>query len=354
VKNTTPSVLVTFDSMKKPNSGYFSFGKGLGDALIRENGGKFILTYYMFKKTIYFFNNIVNILYLSRLHRLFFPAYNKFDVIHFSDQNCRLRPYSVNGKKIMTVHDINNAHLAFKSPKKVKAHINKLRKFITHCDKVVTISHFVAQDIIRFIPETEPKLRVIYNGTDKLEVPDSHTPVYFPKMPFLFTIGLLSVQKGFHLLPALLQDNDYELIIAGIETPHKKVIIEEAKKYNCENRVIITGPVTDEDKAWYFKNCSAFLFPSVAEGFGLPVIEAMHFGKPVFLSKYTSLPEIGGDVAYYFDNFEPRCMQQIFANGMKDFIENDRSMKVIKHAAKFSWDIAAQQYLGLYTECLNS
>jgi glycosyltransferase involved in cell wall biosynthesis len=347
-----PSVLVTFDSMKNPNSGYFSFGKGLGDALIRQNQERFELEFYMFKNTTYFFENKVEILYLNRLHRVFFPGQNKFDVVHLTDQTCRLRPGSVKAKKIMTIHDMNKVHLKFSKPHRIKVYIEKLRKLIAQCDKIVAISKFVANDVLHYFPEAKDKLSVIYNGADKLVVPDAHVPAFLPKKPFLFTIGLLSVQKGFHLLPALLKENNFGLVIAGIETPHKQKILEEAEKYNCLNRVHITGPLTDEDKAWYYKNCSAFLFPSIAEGFGLPVIEALHFGKPVFLSKFTSLPEVGGDAAYYFDNFEPGHMQSVFKNGMLDFIDRDRAQEMVAQADKFSWDRAASQYLDLYAESL--
>lgn len=346
-----PAVLVTFDSMKNPNSGYYSFGKGLGDALLKHNNSRFNFTYYLFKITTWF-NNRVNIIHLFRLHRLFFPHGRAFDVVHFTDQTCRLRPYRVSGKKIMTIHDVNNVHLAFKSKRNVDKRVNKLRKFIGYCDKVVAISKFVADDVIRLIPEASAKMHVIYNGADKLIVPDGHVPVHAPEKPFLFTIGLLSPQKGFHYLPALLKDNDLQLVIAGIETPHKVRILEEAERFNCLDRVIITGPVSDDDKAWYFKNCLAFVFPSIAEGFGLPVIEAMYFGKPVFLANATSLPDVGGNAAYYFDNFEPGHMQHVFKIGLQDHIENNRAEAVMAHAAKFSWQNAAEQYMALYEVCL--
>lgn len=346
-----PSVLVTFDSMKNPNSGYYSFGKGLGDALLKHNNNRFNLTYYLFKITTYF-NKRVNIIHLFRLHRLFFPHGRDFDVVHFTDQTCRLRPYRVSGKKIMTIHDVNNVHLAFKSERNVNKRVAKLRKFISYCDKVVAISKFVADDVIRLIPEAAAKMSVIYNGADKLMVPDGHQPAHAPVKPFLFTIGLLSPQKGFHHIPALLQDNDLHLVIAGIETPHKARILEAAEKFGCADRVIITGPVSDDDKAWYFKNCLAFVFPSVAEGFGLPVIEAMHFGKPVFLVNATSLPDVGGNAAYYFSNFAPEHMQHVFKTGLQDHIENSRAEAVMAHAAKFSWENAAKQYIHLYEEVL--
>ncbi len=347
-----PSVLVTFDSMINPNSGYFSFGKGLGDALITQNNGQFSLKYYMFRKTIYQFDGKVGVIYLSGRDKLFFSHRNEFDVLHLTDQTCRLRPNRVNAKKIMTIHDMNKVHLKFSKPHRIKVYVEKLRKKMAQCDRIVAISGFVANDVKHYFPEVEHKLSVIHNGAEKLVVPEGHKPVLVPQKPYLFTIGLMSVQKGFHLLPALLKDNDFDLVISGIETPHKQRIIEEAEKYNCLNRVHITGPVSDDDKAWYYKNCSAFVFPSIAEGFGLPVIEAMYFGKPVFLSKFTSLPEIGGDAAYYFDNFEPEHMQRVFSEGMKDFAARDRAGEMVARAETFSWDICARQYLELYNECL--
>jgi glycosyltransferase involved in cell wall biosynthesis len=295
----------------------------------------------------------VSMVYLSKLHKLFFPKPNRFNLVHFTDQYCRLRPQRVKGKKVLTIHDLNPIHEKSKSERKINKHIEKLRRYIAECDKVVAISNFVANDILQYIPEAKDKLSVIYNGADKLHVPDGHTPVYQPKKPFLFTIGYVSAKKNFHVLPALLKDNDYELIVSGIETPYRDKIMEEAQKYNCADRVIITGPINEDDKAWYYENCEAFVFPSRAEGFGLPVIEAMYFGKPVFLSTHTSLPEIGGDAAFYFDSFEQEDMQAVFTKGMDAFKAGNLAEKVIAHATQFKWENTAQQYLNLYSECLH-
>lgn len=337
--------------MISPNCGYFSFGKGLGNAIINENKN-YNLVYYLFKNGHYFFNNKVSIQYLSTLDRFYFKEKDKYQLVHLSDQTCRLKPSMVNAKKIMTIHDMNKVHLKFSNPYRIKVYLKKLGKLIAQCDKIVCISKFVANDVIQHFPEAKNKTLVIYNGADKLILPENHTPKFSPNKPFLFTIGLLSVQKGFHYIPALLKDNEYHLVISGIETAHKTKILAEAKKYNCLDRVHITGPISELDKAWYYKNCSAFIFPSKAEGFGLPVIEAMHFGKPVFLSKYTSLPEVGGDAAYYFDSFDPEHMQEVFKNGLLDFNTKNRAEEMTRQANKFTWENAAKQYLSLYNECL--
>ena len=117
---------------------------------------------------------------------------------------------------------------------------------------------------------------------------------------------------------ALLKDNDYELIIAGNISNYFERILEEARKWNVEDRVNIIGPISEGLKHWYLKNCLAFAFPSIAEGFGLPVVEAMYYGKPIFLSSYTSLPEVGGDLATYFNKeFDPEGMRLEFIEGME-------------------------------------
>src|SRR5690606_37805666 len=101
----------------------------------------------------------------------------------------------------------------------------------------------------------------------------------------------------------------------------------EISKYITENslqdKVILTGKVSDEAKQYYLENCTAFLFPSIREGFGLPPIEAMKFDKPVFLSNLTSLPEIGGDAAFYWDNFDPYYMKTFLFSKLNDF-DNDK------------------------------
>ena len=150
-------------------------------------------------------------------------------------------------------------------------------------------------------------------------------------------------KKNFHVLPCLLKGTDLELVIAGNKSDYVNVILEEARKYGVEERV----------KHWYLKNCKAFVFPSIAEGFGLPVLEAMAYGKPVFLSRHTCLPEIGGDYAYYFNmDFDRELMQVEFKRGLEDYYGDvSRKAEEIKeYANRFSWENTARLYLRIYEE----
>ena len=127
----------------------------------------------------------------------------------------------------------------------------------------------------------------------------------------------------------------------------------QARKLGVSERLHILGPVSEEDKAWYLNHCLAFMLPSLAEGFGAPVVEAMKFGKPLFLSNLTSLPEIGGDVAFYFNNFEPNYMQEVFNNGLFEYQRNGLKDKIVSRANDFNWEKKALAYLKVYQSLLS-
>lgn len=348
-----PHVLLTFDSMRYPNTGLYQFGKSLGKAIINENTA-FDLTYFLHNSVTAFDTDAtIQRTYLQKHHKFFFYNNRGIDLFHFTDQFSRLKPKKVRDKykKILTIHDINQVHENI-SKEKLYMHLKKLGERINSSNRIVTISNFAANDILTYFPHVADRLTVIHNGADKLLLKQGHQPAYLPPKPFLFAIGILAAKKNFHVLPALLTNNDFELVISGIKTPYEENIIAEAKKHGVEGRVKITGPISDDDRAWYYKNCEAFVFPSIAEGFGLPVIEAMHFGKPVFVSTRTSLPEIAGNCAYYFENFDPTEMQRVFNAGLEDFHKNSPSPKIITHAESFNWNKTAKQYLQLYHEVL--
>lgn len=338
--------------MRYPNTGLYHFGKSLAQALIRAGDPRFKLHFFLHHVTKEFDHDTVDKMYLRKYHKLFFLNDKKIKLFHFTDQMSRLKPKKVWGeKKILTIHDINQVHENL-SAEKLNTYLRKLGERIYKCERIVTISQFAANDVLSYFPDIAGKISVIHNGADNLVLKPGHRPKFIPQKTFLFAIGIVSAKKNFHVLPALLKGNDHELVIAGIITSYADQIKAEAKKHGVVDRVKILGPVSDDDKAWYYKNCEAFVFPSLAEGFGLPVIEAMHFGKPVFVSTRTSLPEIAGDAAYYFDSFEPEAMQKVFNDGLQHFYEQNKAAKVMEHAVQYNWDTTAQQYLQLYHDVL--
>ena len=348
-----PSLLITLDSMRFANTGLYTFGHSLGREILRQGGAELDVNAYTYPVQQGFLGMAAGYVRHRKFHRFFFPKRARFDIVHFADQYCRFGPAKVNCKTVMTVHDLNQIYEQPPGSRKLKKHMARMRVKIAGADRVVAISNFVAADVVRYFPEARDKISVIYNGTDFTSAPDSHRPQYDPGAPFLFAVGMVCAKKNFHVLVPLLRNNERKLVISGIvKEDYKNKILAEAAKYGVSERVIVTGPVSHHDKDWYYAHCEAFVFPSLAEGFGLPVIEAMHHGKPVFLSTLTSLPEIGGDAAYYFDNFEPDHMAAVLERGLADFAANKGEAKVRAHASQFTWEKAGAAYLELYRSCL--
>ncbi|MDX1911999.1 MAG: glycosyltransferase [Saprospiraceae bacterium] len=185
--------------------------------------------------------------------------------------------------------------------------------------------------------------------------PSSLLPPPSSLPPFLFSIGI-HPKKNYHvLMPILAENKGYQWIIAGPDSRGYRAKIEqEAQRWGVADRINFCGPVGNEEKRNYYEQCSALLFPSLSEGFGLPVVEAMSLGKPVFLSDRTSLPEIGGKEAYYFSDFEPENLCKTFREGMQQFEKDpDKPARMIAWANQFSWEKAADQYLEFYQQLLN-
>lgn len=105
----------------------------------------------------------------------------------------------------------------------------------------------------------------------------------------------------------------------------------------------------DVDAPWYYQHCLAYLPLLLAAGCGLPVVEAMQLGKPVLLSRLTSLPEVGGAAAYYFDDFSPQHLRQALAAGLA---RHTPARAAEAQARQFSWAQAAADYLTIYQELL--
>ena len=146
------------------------------------------------------------------------------------------------------------------------------------------------------------------------------------------------------------------MVIAGrLDDPdYVKSLNEEADQNGTGSRLKILGPINESEKAWYLENCLAYMQPSFAEGFGLPVVEAMHFGKPLFLSNLTSLPEIGGDVAFYFNSFSPHHMQDVFKAGMQKFEINGMASLIKERGEQFGWSTSAGKYLKVYQSLIKT
>lgn len=345
--------MIFFDCerLKHPNTGLFSFCDQLSNALYRQASlhPEHKLGFYVPKNYIGRFGKECCYIKNHSFQECFF--WNpRIKLWHSAYQLTRCIPY--NTRIIQTIHDLNYLYEAL--PKERKKYLEKrISNNVKKVSRLIAISEFVKKDVLNHFDLKDIPIDVIYNGCNIYSGP-INAPVQQPVRPFLFAIGTMFPKKNFHALPCLLAHNDYDLIIAGThnDMDYLQQVYDEVRKWNVSGRVHLIGPVSEAEKHWYLKHCIAFLLPSIAEGFGLPAIEAMQYGKPVFLSSHTCLPEIGGSWAYYFNyDFDRRAMQDEFQMGMDDFYNGYKNPDDIKaHALRFSWDNSANQYWSIYKE----
>ena len=276
------------------------------------------------------------------------PLLLKFsDVFHAVHQDSPYIPWSKKCKYILTIHDLN-ALYETNNPRVQSKFKLELQKKIDRANVITCISEFTKTEVEKNFNLQNKIIHVIYNGISLS--PETSTPETIPHSKFIFAIGTVLPKKNFHVLIDFLKalPSEYQIVLAGT-TFHqyalqmKKRIQEEG----LENRFFLIGTINESEKNWYYQNASAFIFPSLLEGFGLPVAEAMSMGLPLFLSDKTSLPEIGGSDAYYFTNFEAHSMAEVFLNGMKEF-SKEKKARLIERSKLFNWEVAASSYLALY------
>jgi len=291
-------------------------------------------------------------------HKLFRPFLKDCRVWHAPFQSGRIFPNKKdypNLKVVLTIHDLNVLHEGKPEAIQQKS-LAYTQSLIDQSDAIVCISEFTRSNVLAHCHVGNTPIHVIYNGLNKLPEQVGEPIGYKPNREFLLGIGYQNKKKNFHVLLPLLQSNpDMELLLVGHHDDPAYVdqMRQLAQSLGVSERLHLLGAVSENDKIWYFKHCKAFLHPSLAEGFGLPVIEAMQFGKPVFLSTATSLPEVGGDAAFYFPSFAADVVQTVYEAGMKTYESTPRAEAIVQNAARFTWEESARQYLAVYQSLLS-
>jgi len=324
---------------------------------ILKGKGKSPVKFYVPAEEAGTFNDPANTIIEKRWHKFFRPFLLDCKVWHRPFQSGRIVPDRKKDVRIvLTIHDLNVLHQDLPQKEKDES-INNTRQLIQRSDAIVCVSEFSRNDVLKHCDVGNRPVYVIHNGVNQLAGPALSNSSYKPLRPFLFTIGFVNPKKNHHsLLPLLSYNPDIELVIAGrLDDPdYVKSLKAEADQNGTIDRLTILGPVNEAEKAWYLENCLAYMQPSFAEGFGLPVVEAMHFGKPLFLSNLTSLPEIGGDAAFYFNSFAPRHMQEVFKEGMQMFETNGMSSLIMERGAQFGWSKSAGEYIKVYQSLIKT
>ncbi len=348
-----PRLFLETERMANLTSGMGQLCLHLGRELVRQKPPGWELTFLVARHQVGIFGPLVKYRVATRWGR--FRRFRGYDIWHCLHQDSRFHP-TRSAQFLYTILDLNYLSLPQYSTARRARRKRHYQARINQAERITTISAYVAEDVQRQL-EVPPQLtpRVIYCGVDTPACLSVRPPAVRPGGPFLFFVGMLQPYKNVHvLLPLLAAYPDYWLVLAGPDKPeYSRQIWQQAQQLAVSDRLLIPGPIDEAAKWWYYAHCDAFMFPSLLEGFGIPVVEAMAFGKPVFSSSLTSLPEVGGSEAFYFPAFDASTVVETFRKGMALY-RNDPLMpnRLRRQSQQFRWETAAAEYWKLYQELI--
>lgn len=265
---------------------------------------------------------------------------------HNTFQHNVTRPPAAVRHRVLTVHDLNYRHVKNGLGSWRDALLTRIAIARSNC--LVSISDYVGEDI-RLHVRSRARQLTIHNGATDLSAQPQSAVDSLVGRRFFFHISRMAPSKNVSAIVALARSWPERLfVLAGPDWGHSKRLQKELGESIPNVRVMLG--IDDSTKAWLLQHCEAFLFPSLAEGFGLPPLEAMYFGTPVFLSRLTSLPEIGGEQAAYFDVFTPAAMRTVIETELPR-LEGHRD-GTRRRAQLFDWSRCIEKYMHLYEQTL--
>lgn len=271
-----------------------------------------------------------------------------------------------NLKTTVTIHDLAFKYFPQFFPRKDLRRLNLFADFaIKHSDKIIAVSNSTKKDILKFYPDIkEDKIKVIYHGFDSElfnknyseEIINSTLLKFNPAIAgqnfkYILYVGALQPRKNLEILIEAFErvkkeKPDLKLVLAGGKAWMWDKILERISHSAYRNDIIITGTVPFEDIAVLYRNADVFVFPSLYEGFGIPILEAFASKVPVICANNSSLPEVGGDAALYFDGKNPEDLASKIKNVLDDEdLKNDLIKKGEIQIKKFSWEKCAKETL---------
>ncbi|MBL7826364.1 MAG: glycosyltransferase family 4 protein [Saprospiraceae bacterium] len=347
------TVTLEMERLRNLNSGLGQYCLHLGRALAQAPQGMHFVGY-MAEYLSGILGPAVTTLPLNKCHK-WTGVPVETNLWHCMHQDSAYFPKRKNAVLTMTIHDLNFLERPDYGAWKKKLKTKRLQHKIDRCRGLVYISDYVKSWVHRSLNVPSGTVeQVIYNGVQVEAATMNQT--HAAMAPYLFSIGMHPKKNYEVALPILQANPGLRWVIAGSDVKNYRAkLTGQASKMGVSDRLMFAGPISETDKWQWYAQCEAFVFPSLSEGFGLPVLEAMAFGKPVFLSNRTSLPEIGGSEAYYFESFEPTEVVNTFEQGMQHFNNDPEKAQRLKNwSAGFTWQKAAQSYAAFFETMLSN
>lgn len=283
------------------------------------------------------------------------------DLVHFTMTQ---QPVLYRGRAVTTIHDLTT--IRFRNPAKnqlvfsAKQQVYKLviKRVARKSKHIIVASQFVKQDVAQYAKISPDKITVTYEAADKI----AEAPKSVPGLSagsFIMYVGRPLPHKNLKRLMeaySIIRNTrtGIKLVLAG---QHDKLYEQHARWAQKEHieGLIFAGFVSEGQLRWLYENTAAYVFPSLSEGFGLPGLEAMLHGAPVIAANATSLPEIYGEAAEYFNPESVRDMVRVISSVLENPVRRQQLKRLgALQTRKYSWQRMAEQTLDVYRQALNT
>lgn len=269
--------------------------------------------------------------------------------------------FPVKAKSIVTtIHDVNHLNLKhnysfFEHMYAKKLYNNAVKK----SKKIITVSDFSKSELLKHTSIKTEKIERIYCGIDEgFCSSETNLSISIPKKFILFVgnvkphKNIITLLKAYNKLPK----KEFKLVILGRKDgfiTKENTIFNYIKTNNISEKVFFTGFLTDKEVVEVYKRASLFVFPSLYEGFGLPLLEAMSCSVPVISSSKASLKEVGGNACMYFDGRDYNDLSLKIDTILKDKnLSQEYINKGLQRVKCFSWQKAAENHIKIFEQYL--
>lgn len=269
-------------------------------------------------------------------------------------------------KTVVTIHDLGSEFLPEHHQFPQKLYLNWSTKFaVSQADALIAVSEATKKDLVKGLKADPKKITTIYEGINQeFFSPKSSEEVtrvrshFGLTKPYLLFVGTVQPRKNLEFLIEAFAESKLkhlELVIAGKPGWLYEKIYAAPKKFGIANKVKFLGFVDSQLLPGLYSGAEAFVFPSLHEGFGLPLLEALACGCPILAANNSSIPEVVGEAGILFKTSDKRD----FLQKLKLVLKQDKDSTIFKQKAslqlaKFDWDNTAKQTISLFEKICSS
>ncbi len=269
-------------------------------------------------------------------------------------------------KRVVTLHDaIPYVYPHVSTTMDRLVHHSWLPRAVKHVDAVITISQNSKKDLLEYLPIAEAKITVIAAAAGKhfqMMNEEKIAPALERvgvERPYILYVGSVEPRKNLLRLLEAYQEvrkwsQSWRLVIVGARNYWKSSpVAQKVKDLGLEGQVKFTGYIPDEDLPALYNGADLFCFPSLYEGFGLPVLEAMACGTPVVTANSSSLPEVAGEAALLVDPYNVTELAAAMRRVLEDpALAEDLRQKGLERVKQFTWEKTARETIAVYEKVL--